>query len=66
MATVKDIQAFVKEHYGFVPKPCWIAHVKELCGLEVKLAWNRQSEERLNPCPPDKIPTLKKAFIFFG
>ena len=66
MATIEKIQAFVKENSGFKPKSCWIAHVKELCGLEVKPAWNRKGEERLNPCPPDKIPAIMEALKYFG
>ena len=33
MATYKEIQAYVKEKYGFQPKTCWIAHMKEVCGI---------------------------------
>ena len=38
MATYKEIQGYVKETYGFLPKTCWIAHMKELCGIPVKLS----------------------------
>lgn len=65
MATIKEIQAFVKENYGFKPKSCWIAHVKELCGIEVRRAWNRQGEERLNPCPPEKRQAIEEALRHF-
>ena len=34
MSTYRRIQEYVKRQYGFTPKTCWIAHVKELCGLE--------------------------------
>src|SRR2546429_4627105 len=29
MATYAEIQKFVQRHHGFIPKPGWIAHVKE-------------------------------------
>lgn len=66
MATVKKIQAFVKANYGFKPKSCWIAHVKELCGLEVKPAWNRKGEERANPCPENKQAAIREALRRLG
>lgn len=28
MATGKEIKAYVKQHYGFVPDDCWIAHAR--------------------------------------
>ena len=65
MATIEEIQAFVKENSGFKPKSCWIAHVKELCGIEVRRAWNRQGEERLNPCPPEKRQAIEEALRHF-
>lgn len=38
MATYKEIQDYVKATYGFVPKSCWIAHMKEICEIPVKIA----------------------------
>ena len=47
-----DIQNYVKVHFDYEPKSCWIADVKSKSGMTVKSAWNRQSlKERLNPCP---------------
>jgi hypothetical protein len=66
MGTYKKIQAYVKSKYGFVPKTCWIAEAKEKCGLTVKRAWNRTGEERKNPCPNEKLATLRDSFKFFG
>ena len=67
MATYKEIQGYVKETYGFLPKTCWIAHIKELCGIPVKNAPNRISpSHREKPCPPEKMPYIKKAFRYFG
>ena len=67
MATYKEIQAYVKETYGFLPKTCWIAHMKELCGLPVKVAPNRYSlDKREKPCPADKQDALVNAFRHVG
>jgi hypothetical protein len=41
MATIEEIQDYVRTRYGFVPKSCWIADVKEQNGLPVRPAWNR-------------------------
>jgi len=65
MATYKQIQAYVKGKYGFIPKTCWIAHVKEICGLPLRKAWNRVGK-RDNPCPPDKIELIIDAFRYFN
>lgn len=64
MATYKMIQEYVKDKYGYKPKSCWIAHVKEICGLTPKASPNRHLlTRRTNPCPQDKqsdiIDTLK-------
>ncbi|MGB2841115.1 MAG: hypothetical protein WBC40_01340 [Halobacteriota archaeon] len=67
MATYKMIQEWVKRNYGITVKTCWIAHVKEMCGLETRKAPNRFDEnERMNPCPPNKIEPIKQAFTYFG
>jgi len=65
MATYPQIAEWVKAHYGFVPKSCWIAHCKELNGLPVKRAPNR-GPNRIVPCPPDKQPPIERAFRHFG
>jgi len=66
MATYKEIQSYVKTEYGYIPKTCWIAHMKEICGLPVKMASNRYSpDNREKPCPPDKMESIKSAFIHF-
>jgi hypothetical protein len=62
MATYGQIQVYVKKNYGFQPKTCWIAHVKELCGLKVRRAWNRASDKRQIPCPPEKVDAIIDAF----
>lgn len=67
MATYEDLQIWIKSQYGFTIETCWIAHVKEICGLPLGKAHNRKSQtERLKPCPPDKIEPIKVAFRHFG
>lgn len=66
MATYKQIQEYVKRTYGYVPKTCWIAHCKELYGLESRIAYNRHSvNSRTHPCPPNKQTDIKEAFEYF-
>ncbi len=67
MATYKQIQRWVKGNYEFTVKTCWIAHVKEMCGIELRKAPNRLNEnERANPCPSEKIEPIKQALKHFG
>ena len=66
MATYKQIQDYVQRTYGYTVKTCWIAHVKEMCGLKPRKAWSRKDpEKRANPCPPAKIEPIKQAFRHF-
>ncbi|MBE6584420.1 MAG: hypothetical protein E7649_05525 [Ruminococcaceae bacterium] len=66
MATYKQIQEYVKFKYGFQPKTCWIAHMKELCGLPIKPSHNRYSlTKREKPCPADKQEAIIDAFKHF-
>jgi hypothetical protein len=65
-ATYKDIQAWVKDRFGFVPKTCWIAHRKEAHGLPLGRAPNRRGSQREEPCPPDKKAPIDLAFRHFG
>jgi len=67
MPTYEQIQEWVRGNFGFTVKDCWIAHVKEMCGLEPRKAGNRLDEnERANPCPPDKVEPIKQALRHFG
>ncbi len=66
MPTYKQIQKYVERNRGFKPKSCWIAHVKEISGLAVKPAWNRNPAERKEPCPPEKVESIQKALRHFG
>jgi hypothetical protein len=66
VATYSEIQDYVKSKHGFIPKTCWIAHMKETCGIPVKQAHNRRStDKRVVPCPPEKKKAIKEAFIHF-
>jgi hypothetical protein len=65
-ATYQEIQKRTEQQFGFQPKTCWIAHCKELYGLPVGAAPNRHSDERVEPCPPEKRIAIKKAFEHFG
>ena len=62
----KKIQEWMRLRYGWVPKTCWIAHCKELAGVQVSRAWNRQSDKRTHPCPPEKREPIFEAFKHFG
>ncbi len=64
MATYKEIQDWVKKHYGFVPKDCWIAHCKEINNIPVNKSPRRKGE-RLVPWPENKQPAIKAAFQHF-
>jgi hypothetical protein len=66
MATYKQIQAWVKQQYGFIPKTCWIAHVKHMSGLLMRKAPNRQGVERVEPCPPGRVESIRAALRHFG
>ncbi|AOS84973.1 hypothetical protein BIU88_02400 [Chlorobaculum limnaeum] len=65
--TYSDIQKWIRENHGFVPKSCWIAHVKELHGLNPRIAGNRiLKDARAVPCPENKRGAIEDAFRHFG
>ena len=67
MATYAQIQEHIRTQYGFVAQTCWIAHVKEMCGLQLRVSHNRHDpSKREKPCPPDKVEPIKAAFRHFG
>ena len=67
MATYAKIQKYVKERFSYSVKTCWIADMKEQCGIPVRKANNRTySDKRENPCPDDKKPAIIEAFKHFG
>lgn len=66
MATYKQIQDYVKMNCGYVPKTCWIAHVRELNGLAPRQAPNRhEPDKRVYPCPNDKRPDIERALTHY-
>lgn len=64
MTTYDKIQEYVQRKYHRTVKSCWIAHAKEICGLEVKKS-SRRKGRRLVPCPENKLPFIKDAFKHF-
>lgn len=67
MPTYKEIQREVKRIAGFMPKTCWIAHVKALNGLPMREAPNRQDpNSRVVPCPPEKRAPIEAALRKLG
>lgn len=66
-ATYEQIQNWVKIRYGFSPATCHIAHVKEICELPLRKAWNRrEGTKRAKPCPLKSVEPIKQAFRHFG
>ena len=67
MATYKEIQSYIRHRYSVTVKTCWIADMKEECGLPLRTAPNRASmERRLHPCPDAKKGMIIDAFRHFG
>lgn len=66
MGTYPQIQEYIKNKYGFTVKTCWIADMKEICGLPKKIASNRISlDSKVQPCPEDKKLYILDAFKYF-
>lgn len=62
----KKIITYIKEKYHCTVKTCWIADMKERCGLPVRLAYNRINPNiRTNPCPNEFTEMIKEAFRYF-
>ena len=59
--TYLEIQKYVKALSGRSVKTCWIAHVKEINGIPLRMAPNRQGSNRTNPCPAWARPWIEKA-----
>ncbi len=67
MATYKDIQNDIRSRHDRTVKTCWIAHVKELNGLQPKQAPNRHSpNQRVHPCPDFARPWIEDSMRRFG
>ncbi|MFA6144173.1 MAG: hypothetical protein WCW84_05055 [Sulfurimonas sp.] len=61
MATYESIQEWVKDKYGISIKTCWIADMKEQCGLLVG-----KGEDRQEPCPQKHKEKIVEAFKSLG
>lgn len=67
MATYKQIQEDIQGRHHRSVKTCWIAHVKELNGLNPRVAVNRLSaKKREYPCPPEVRPIIEASMRRFG
>jgi len=67
MATYKELQEYIKKEYGYYPKNCWIAHMKEVCGLNPRMSPNRYDpNKRVCPCPLEKQDDIREAFRHFS
>lgn len=67
MATYAEVQKLVSDPYDRSVKTCWIAHVKEMNGLPLRKAPNRQSPAwRVEPCPDWARPMIEDAMRRLG
>ena len=65
--TYAEIATEVERIGGFVPKTCWIAHVKSDLGLTTRTAPNRiDARKRKHPCPLDKRAIILEAMRRLG
>lgn len=73
MATYKEVLAmckglYAKQYPGALRGPgiktCHIAHAKELLGMPKKPRLSLRP--RKYPCPPEKLPLIRQAFIALG
>ena len=65
MATYRQIQEWVQDQYRWKPETCWIAHCKELAGLDRRDAPNRRGRKRRKPCPQERRDAIFHAFRHF-
>ncbi len=67
MGTYKEIQEYIKYNYEITVKTCWIAHMKEECGLKRRDSYNRKDpKKRMYPCPNEKQGIIIEAFKYFN
>jgi len=62
--TYAEIDEYVRKKHGRSVKSCWIAHAKEICGLNPRRS-SRRKGRRLIPCPDEKLVWIKDAFRYF-
>ena len=65
MGTYKQIQAYVKNHFGWTPETCWIADVKSSLGISMRNAPNRKGKQKIKPCPDEKRYAIEDALRHF-
>ena len=69
MATYKKIQDWVGQKYGYsasTVKTSYIAHCKELAGMKLRHATNRQGDKRKILCPDRFQKLIFEAFRHFN
>lgn len=65
--TYRQIQDDVRKRHGKNVKTCWIAHVKEINGLNPRMSSNRQSLfKRAHPCPDKIRPIIEESMRHLG
>jgi hypothetical protein len=66
MATDVEIQKFVQQRHGFIPKIEWIAHVKAVHKIPTLREAERARHDRaIEPCPADKREAIEEALRHF-
>ncbi len=67
MATYEELLEDIRKRHRCTVKTCWIAHVKELNGLNPRKAPNRISQiDRKHPCPANIRPIIEDSMRRFG
>jgi hypothetical protein len=65
--TYKQLQDDIRMHHNRTVKNCWIAHVKELNGLQTRPAPNRQAaSRRVHLCPEGIRPLIEESMRRLG
>ena len=65
MATYKQIQKYIRDEMGVRNiKTCYIAHAKELLGLQVRRSPRREGERKIK-CPNGKLHLIDATFRHF-
>ena len=67
MSSYREIQQDIRIRHGLTVKTCWIAHVRELNGLNPQVAANRVSSLKVNnPCPEHLRPLIEESMRRLG
>ena len=62
-ATDQEIQKWIQQRHALRVETYWIAHCRELCGIDDSSSERRRDWQQ---CPPEKLPAIKQAFRHFG